>query len=116
MKKAIFAILVLFVLFGCSSQQATVVNGNEKVLPDAAPAANDNSGGEPKMDLDEAVLIAMDSECTEEGILGADAFYNSNSDTWWIDLELEKEGCSPACVVDANTEEAEINWRCTGLN
>lgn len=111
MKKALFAILILLVLAGCSSQQAVVVNGNEEALPEP-PIEVDET---PKMALNDAILIAMSSECTEEGILGIDANYNANTETWWIDLELEKEGCNPVCVVNVNTESAEINWRCTGL-
>ena len=38
-----------------------------------------------------------------------------NSKTWWIDLNAEKEGCNPACVVFEESKRAEINWRCTGL-
>ncbi len=53
-----------------------------------------------------------ESECgeTEET-----AICNPTTKTWWLDLDLEKEGCNPACVVHTDTEEAEINWRCTGL-
>ncbi|MBN2112302.1 hypothetical protein JW707_04350 [Candidatus Woesearchaeota archaeon] len=111
MKKALFVVIVLLILAGCGSKQSTVV-------PNGGPAETQENGDAdetPKISLNDAIMIAMDSECTEEGILGADASYNSYTDTWWIDLELEKEGCNPACVVDANTEEAEINWRCTGL-
>lgn len=40
---------------------------------------------------------------------------NEFTGTYWIDLDIEKEGCNPACVVNVETREAEINWRCTGL-
>lgn len=40
---------------------------------------------------------------------------NEGTGTYWIGLNIEKEGCSPACVIDLETREAEINWRCTGL-
>jgi Leucine-rich repeat (LRR) protein len=42
--------------------------------------------------------------------------YNSNSNTWWFDANLNatKPGCNPACVVSAETKKAEVNWRCTG--
>ncbi len=68
-------------------------------------------GGE--LTLEEAMAIAKSSECGSQ--LNKNAFYNENSQTWWIDLDIEKEGCNPACVVDVNTGQAEINWRCTGL-
>ncbi len=62
----------------------------------------------------EAREIAMTSECGKEGALKENAFYNDWSGAWWIDLDIKKEGCSPACVVNAATKQAEINWRCTG--
>ncbi|MFH0737475.1 MAG: hypothetical protein V1827_02165 [Candidatus Micrarchaeota archaeon] len=40
---------------------------------------------------------------------------NEGTGTYWIDMSLEKEGCSPACVVYLANRTAEINWRCTGL-
>jgi hypothetical protein len=42
-------------------------------------------------------------------------FCNTNSQTWWIDLNISKQGCSPACVIFVENKTAEINWRCTGL-
>ena len=62
----------------------------------------------------EAREIAKSGDCAEEGGLGENAFYNDWTGTWWIDLNVQKEGCSPACVVNAATGQAEINWRCTG--
>jgi len=62
----------------------------------------------------EAYAHALNSSCTENGTLTNTHMYNDNSKTWWIDLNLTKPGCSPACVVDENGT-AEINWRCTGL-
>ena len=72
---------------------------------------------EPKgtMTIDEALAIAKNSECVINSTLTNNYFYNSNTRTWWIDLDLKKEGCSPACVVSEDTKTAEINWRCTGL-
>lgn len=65
-----------------------------------------------RMSLDEAQIVARNSECS--GSLTESAFYNENSRTWWIELDLAKDGCAPACVVYEN-RTAEINWRCTGL-
>jgi len=67
------------------------------------------------MSITDAIEIAMGSECTEEGVLSTNYMCNENTKTWWIDLHIDREGCNPACVVNAETEEAEINWRCTGL-
>lgn len=63
----------------------------------------------------EAKAIAGESPCMDEGNLLDEAMFNENTNTWWIEMDIEKEGCAPACVVDAVTETAEINWRCTGL-
>jgi hypothetical protein len=62
----------------------------------------------------EAREIAANSECGEAGPLLENAFYNDSTATWWIDLDVEQEGCAPACVVHVKTGQAEINWRCTG--
>ena len=68
--------------------------------------------------LEEAIAIAQNTECTEKGTLTDNSFYNANSKTWWIDLDMkpdfENELCNPACVVDEVTKTAQINWRCTG--
>jgi len=58
--------------------------------------------------------IAKNSECVNDGALKDNAFYNENSKTWWIDLDIGKPGCNPACVVYED-ETVEINWRCMGL-
>lgn len=65
------------------------------------------------MSITEAREIARNSECGDN--LTDSYKCNNVSGTWWIDLDIEKEGCNPACVVDVIEEEAEINWRCTGL-
>ncbi|HDR53824.1 MAG TPA: eight-cysteine-cluster domain-containing protein [archaeon] len=62
--------------------------------------------------------IAINSECLSEEPgteISTNQYCNENTGTWWVDLILEREGCSPACVVNVNTGDAEINWRCTGL-
>jgi len=58
--------------------------------------------------------IAETSECTESGALKDTAIYNESTKTWWLDLDIDKPGCNPACVVFED-ESVEINWRCTGL-
>jgi len=63
---------------------------------------------------EQARAIALNSGITEDQLTG-DFFYNENTETWWLDLNIEKEGCMPAIVVDENAGTAEINWRCTGL-
>jgi len=65
------------------------------------------------MSLTEAKQIAINSECGNR--LKETYMCNEYTGTWWIDLEIVKEGCNPACVVNIVTKQAEINWRCTGL-
>ncbi len=71
-----------------------------------------------KLTLEEAIAIAQNTECTEKGALTENNFYNENTKTWWIDLDMKEEFknemCNPACVVSEATKTAEINWRCTG--
>lgn len=66
-----------------------------------------------RMGLSEAKEIAIKSECGNR--LKDTLICNGNTGTWWIDLDIKKEGCSPACVINVETKQAEINWRCTGL-
>jgi len=63
--------------------------------------------------ISDAKSIAKKSECGDR--LKETYICNEFTGTYWIDLDIEKEGCNPACVVDLETREAEINWRCTGL-
>ena len=74
----------------------------------------DEENGSP-MAASEAMEIAQNSSCVLDSWFTGDAFYNEHTGTWWFDLDINKEGCSPACVVNTETGEAEINWRCTGL-
>jgi hypothetical protein len=67
------------------------------------------------MTLTEAKEIALASECVEEGSLTDNSFCNEDTGTWWIDLDINRPGCAPACVINVSTKEAVINWRCTGL-
>jgi predicted secreted protein len=77
-----------------------------------------NIGADPAlaetMSETEAREIAANGVCGQAGALKENAFYNDWTATWWIDLDAQKEGCAPACVVDVRTGQAEINWRCTG--
>ena len=66
-----------------------------------------------EMGLTEAQEIAINSECGNQ--LEGSSMCNEDTKTWWLDLDIEKEGCNPACVVNVETRQAEINWRCTGL-
>jgi len=70
-------------------------------------------GTETKLSLSEAKEIAFLSECGDR--LEDTYICNEITGTWWINLDIEKQGCSPACVINVETKTAEINWRCTGL-
>ena len=70
-------------------------------------------GTETKLSLSEAKEIAFLSECGDR--LEDTYICNEITGTWWINLDIEKEGCNPACVINVETKMAEINWRCTGL-
>ena len=74
----------------------------------------DGNTGE-RMTLLEAKEIALKSECVKEGNLKNESFCNQDTGTWWLDLDITKESCAPACVINVTTKKAEINWRCTGL-
>jgi hypothetical protein len=69
-----------------------------------------------KMSLSEARKIAAGSEFGNLGTLKDTYSCNEGTSTWWIDMKptIEKSGCSPAFIVNINTEAVEINWRCTG--
>lgn len=67
------------------------------------------------LSMEEARAIAEFSSCKNDGNLTNENWHNANTKTWWFDLDTEKPGCNPACVVDENTHTAEINWMCTGL-
>jgi hypothetical protein len=66
-----------------------------------------------------AIEIArVNKECSDVGSLSNRIIYNSNTKTWWVDLERvpnPNDGCAPACVVSEESGTAEVNWRCTGL-
>jgi hypothetical protein len=70
-------------------------------------------GTDFKLSLSEAKKIAVLGECGDN--LKDTYICNEITGTWWINLDIEKEGCNPACVINVETKMAEINWRCTGL-
>lgn len=89
MRKIIFLVLAMVLLAGCVQGQYC-----------------------GSMSLSEAKEIAVGSECGDR--LKAESFCNSDTGTYWIDLDIEREMCNPACVVNVATREAVINWRCMG--
>ena len=65
------------------------------------------------LSLEQARDIGIKGQCGDR--LKETAVCNEVTGTWWIDLDVEREGCNPACVVDVVTNSTSINWRCTGL-
>jgi len=115
-KLLIFAIIiavVLVFLFRLKNKIEQKASTSPEIISDEEFCSK--VGSFKKLSYDEAVKIAQDSECVSEGRLTTDHFCNTSSGTWWIDLEIDKPGCSPACVIDTVNKTAEINWRCTGL-
>ena len=68
-----------------------------------------------RMSYQKAVEIAQNSECLEQGQLEETRSCNEFTGTWWIDLDIDKPGCNPACVINVPDKTAEINWRCMGV-
>ncbi len=99
--KSYVAILVLLVLLtGCSSGE--ICQKKETKLA---------------MKFSDALQIARNSQCAEEGTVKEANMCNDFTGTIWFDFAPSepKEGCNPACVVNIESRAAEINWRCTGL-
>ncbi len=95
----------------------TPVSKTVSPKPTSSDEICQDSSTKAKLLFSEAMTIAKTSECGKSGQFKENHFCNENSGIWWIDLNMNepKEGCNPACVIDANTKKAEINWRCTGL-
>jgi hypothetical protein len=128
MKYEIFLVslfLVPVALIGGCSQLSAVdsfekcVNNGNPVLESYPRVCRTPDGKtfteEGRISYEAAVQIARTSNCTAAGNLKQTHFYNNYTGTWWIDIDSQKEGCHPACVVTEATRTAEINWRCTGL-
>lgn len=81
---------------------------------DEGPYACTSESGNT-MTFDEAFEIAAESACALEGKLQDAGSCNVDTGTWWINLEVDKSNCYPACVVNIEDNSVEINWRCTGL-
>ncbi len=98
-------LLTTFLIGGCLQEDSTKNEENYCT----------KTGTDQKLSLPEAKKIALNSECIKEGNLKETSICNQYTGTWWIDLDIQQKGCSPACVINVETKQAEINWRCTGL-
>lgn len=100
--------------FNNCSCQNNMCTGNYQ-QPAAGSYCQDKNSGN-KMSLNEAKEIAANSDCVAAGELIKNAICNDYTGTWWIELEVaDKPMCNPACVINVNNKQAEINWRCGGL-
>lgn len=105
-------LVIVLLLIGCTSKSSE--SGKTPPITEPLPSPSSSHTPGPEISESEAIQKAQKSICVEAGTLTNNAYYNPNSQTWWIDLNLDKPGCSPACVITASGS-AEINWRCTGL-
>lgn len=99
MSKTIIAIIVIIIIAGLGYW-----------IYQSSPASQKEAC--EGMSLSEAKEIAKNSECGDR--LKDTYICNEDTGTWWLDLDIEKEMCNPACVVNVATREASINWRCMG--
>ena len=106
------ALIAIVALSGCTEIMTSQSKGISEF--DQHPICRDIETG-VEMVLSEAWQRAAESNCVDEAELKGTYVCNENTGTWWLDLEALRAGCSPACVVDVNTGEAVINWRCTGM-
>jgi hypothetical protein len=106
------AVLALIGMFnrGGVSQQA--VTPSQATTTEEVCVKKDTGA---QMSYLDARQIASTSACVSQGSLLENHWCNENSGTWWIDTDIQKVGCHPACVVDVESGQAEINWMCTGL-
>ncbi|MCK4808299.1 MAG: hypothetical protein KAS90_01625 [Candidatus Aenigmarchaeota archaeon] len=107
MKSKHFALILIII-------SAILISGCTAPETDDSEICTKAGTGE-SMTFDKAKTIAQASVCGAQGNLKDTYMCNDVTGTWWIDLDIEQPGCNPACVINVVTEEAEINWRCTGL-
>lgn len=111
MKKFFWIILILVIIISIGVFLLPAWAPKPVVAPEVVSSAT--------MSESEARVIAQNT-CIKggaDGSLAQKGYYNDNSKTWWFDANLNatQKGCNPACVVSADTKQAEINYRCTGL-
>lgn len=110
MKKLILIslLLSLFLIVGCKTTEPLT-------NPSVTGGVCIKEGTGEMMEFSEANAIAMNSDCVKLGNLKENHMCNESTGTWLIDLNITKQGCNPACVINIETQEVTINWRCTGL-
>lgn len=94
----------------CFNGNQCISRGNDDVSTESKSNCAIKKGA--SMTYEEAKAIA-EKECGYP--IKEQHTCNSYTGTWWLDLDINKPGCNPACVVNLTNKSAEINWRCTGL-
>jgi len=102
MKKLIILFFIAaFLLTGCA-----------KIMGEQWCVKNETGA---KMKFSEAKEITMKSDCVKYGSPKENYFCNEITGTWWIYLAIQKGGeCSPACVINVETKQAEMKYVCAG--
>lgn len=113
MRKTIFVLVILITGILVAGSLLSVGIAQEEVTAGTEKYCTAKTG--EKLSLSEAKQIALNSECVQDGALGEKYFCNEDTGTWWIDLNIQKEMCHPACVINIATKTAKINRRCMGL-
>lgn len=106
-------VLILSALIFSSRGPSTAQPTESPTATGGEYCSDKNTGA--KLSYQKAVEIVQNSQCLEQGQLKEIRFCNQDTGTWWIDLDIDKPGCMPACVVHVSDKTAEINWRCTGV-
>jgi len=104
-----------------NEQQSNVIEGQKKdeaqepTMGQTGKEIENRSIDRPvqQMTREKAKEQAIQSTCAQQARLTGEGYYNENSRTWWFNLDLDKTGCNPACVVKEDGK-VELNWRCTG--
>lgn len=108
------AVLICAGCLGQTSQSEPVAEKNSQLLVGATEVCQ-SAGGE-QISVGEAISIAnQTAACAQVGAVKSDCNCNKGTATCWLDIEGEHQGCAPACVINVETKEAAIDWRCTGV-
>lgn len=104
-------LLVGIAMLGACSPRVSVVPPVTLDVERPAELCVDEGTG-AQMSYTEALALAEQSACAQEGDLTATRACDSATGAWLIDLEVESPLCEPVCVVDINTGSVDIDWRC----
>ena len=111
--------VILGIYFTMPREQAPIVSDQgtqqetteEQVIGEYEVTCTTKSG--KIMTMDKAKEIALASDCGDRITDGI--FCNSDTGIWLIDMNVQRPGCDPSCIVDIETEQATVDWKCTGI-